>query len=332
MSKIKNSQRKYILAAVILLVCLITGFAYKAATWSPEDYTSQKASEDRIRSAAFRFPENEPDNPKDEFANVTKLILGESPISSVSYTTELADIKLLSKFTNLQMLHIGHIIYPKKDTPKWMILLAKYGILDVDKRFALDLSPLAKLYNLKTLTINITAIKNIKPLSGLVNLQRLDLNGTNVSDLKPIKNLKNLEYLDLSYTQINNLEPIKGLTNLQTLYTYRTKISDLKPLKELKNMRNLYLSVPKVSDIEPIRGLTNLTNLDLSGFPAIDLELIANFENINWLSLCNTNLNDLEPIKKLKRLEVLSIKNCANITDQQVEDLHKALPNLKIER
>jgi hypothetical protein len=264
--KKKPSHRIYIITAVIILLCVVAGFAYRAATWSPENSESQKASEDKIRSAAFRFPENEPDNPDDEFANVTKLILGENNYSSESFVTELSDIKLLEKFTNLELLSLGRIIYPRNDIPKWMILLAKLGIFDVDRRFALDLSPIEKLQNLKMLTIRNTVVKSIKPLSSLVNLQTLEL----------------------PRTSINNMEPLKNLVNLKRLIINETTVSDLKPIKKFKNLEYLDISYTQVNNLEPIKGLTNL--------------------------------------------QTLYIQNCPNITDQQVEDLQKALPNLKIER
>ena len=245
MSNKKPSRRKYIIAAGIILACIIAGLSYRVATWSPETSESQKASENKIRKAASRFAQKTPETLNDDdFAKITLLLIGQSSISSVPITVELTDIKLLEKFTSLQTLELGKIIYPRKDIPKLITVLAKLGILDIDKRFALDLEPLKELHNLKRLTISQTAVKNIKPLSGLVNLQWLDLTRTTVYDLKPIKNLKNLEYFNINNTQVASLEPLKSLTRLQTLH----------------------------------------------------------------------------------------ISGCKNISDRQVEDLHKALPNLKIKQ
>ena len=325
--KKKVSRGKYTITAVII-ICVIAVYAYSVATWKSKAPESQKESENIIRSATQRFNPGITDN---NFKNITRLTIGESLISSVSVITELADIKPLEEFTNLEVLHIRHIIYPKKNIPKWISIAAKLGILDIDKYYALDLSPLEKLYNLRVLAFNQTSVKNIKPISGLVNLQHLDINGTAVSDLTPIKNLKNLEYLNISRTKVTSLEPIRGLTNLQTLYTYQTPVSDIDPLKELKNLKNLYLGPIEDSNLEPIRGLTNLMYLDLSG-PEIDLEVIADLENLVWLSLSKTNVSNLEPIKKLRHLDTLLIGNCHDITDQQIEDLQKALPNLEIQR
>ena len=48
--------------------------------------------------------------------------------------------------------------------------------------------------------------------------------------------------------------------------------------------------------------------------------------------LDDTQVIDLEPIRNLINLKQLFLRNCKNITDEQVEDLQKALPNLEIKR
>lgn len=50
------------------------------------------------------------------------------------------------------------------------------------------------------------------------------------------------------------------------------------------------------------------------------------------LVIANTQIVNLEPLMGLKNLKNLFIENCPNITDEQVEELQKALPNLNITR
>ena len=65
-----------------------------------------------------------------------------------------------------------------------------------------------------------------------------------------------------------------------------------------------------VSNIEPLKKLTNLQELIIDG----------------------SEVSDLRALMGLKNLKRLHIGDCKNITDQQVEELQKALPNLKIQR
>ena len=60
-----------------------------------------------------------------------------------------------------------------------------------------------------------------------------------------------------------------------------------------------------------IKELQNLLNLDLSS---------------------NTMVSDIESIKELKKLRTLFISRCNNITDKQLRDLQKDMPQLSIRR
>ena len=94
------------------------------------------------------------------------------------------------------------------------------------------------------------------------------------------------------------------------LYVYDTSVAHLEPLKGLSKLITLNVSGTRVTDLEPISGLTNLQRLDIE----------------------RTQISDLEPIRGLKILQGLTIINCENITDEQVDDLQNTLPNLKIYR
>ena len=111
--------------------------------------------------------------------------------------TELTDIRLLGKFTNLEQLDLTSIRYPKSKIPKCMKYLAKYGILDIDKKYAIDLSPIKNLSSLKKLRLDNSQICDIKPLKNLTNLEELyiqncpNINDKQVEELnKALPNLK----------------------------------------------------------------------------------------------------------------------------------------------
>jgi len=129
-------------------------------------------------------------------------------------------------------------------------------------------------------------------------------------DLSPIEKLDNLERLTISNTNIRNIKPLAGLINLKQLSFYSTQVNNFTPLKNLSNLNTLYLNETSASDLTSIKYLTNLKYLYISG----------------------SDITNLEPLKELKNLILLRIYSCGNITNEQIEDLQKALPNLKIER
>lgn len=150
---------------------------------------------------------------------------------------------------------------------------------------------------------------DLSPLADL-NLGALEFFDVPIKDISPLTNITNLYELSLCGTQVSDLRPIKGLTKLHYILLGETPVSDLEPIKELKNLDLLEIDNTMISDIEPLKGLTKLTVLLLNDTP----------------------VSNLKPLKGLTNLESLDLSNCKNITEEQVEDLQKALPNLKISR
>ncbi|MEJ2649716.1 MAG: leucine-rich repeat domain-containing protein, partial [Sedimentisphaerales bacterium] len=59
---------------------------------------------------------------------------------------------------------------------------------------------------------------------------------------------------------------------------------------------------------------------------------IRGLKNLQSIFIDHTSVSDLVPIKNLKNLQRLYLRGCPNITDQEIQDLQKALPELKIYR
>ena len=75
-------------------------------------------------------------------------------------------------------------------------------------------------------------------------------------------------------------------------------------------MESIILSNSKVSNIEPLSVLLKLKDIYLD----------------------KTQVSNLESLKELENLNFLVIRDCNCITDEQIDDLQKALPELKIYR
>ena len=217
-----------------------------------------------------------------------------------------------------------------------------------------NIEPLSRLVNLKRLSLSGTGVSNVEPIRGLTNLQRLDLSRTRTEDFEPLKYLKNLQALHLESAQISDLEPVKELVNLKRLYLYNTRVSnlepisgliqldtldlnctdvsDLEPIRNLMRMNMLNISNTKVTNLEPIKDLVSLNNLMFVSTGVSDLEPIRGLSNLLILQIGDTPVSDLEPIKELKLLKYIYMENCSNITQEQVDDLKKALSVLQFGR
>ena len=323
----KPSRSKFILSAFILLLLCIAGvLLILLMRESPYD----KISEVTIRTAAAarlaavtQHNKAPNDLTDDDFAKITELDLD---------GTGLSDIRLLEKFTNLQELNLRHNIISPPVRPKWKAILMRLFHIDSPKRILLDLGPLKNLSNLRKLALNSSEVKNIRPLSNLTNLQELDLSYSGISDIEPIKGLIHLNMLCLLFTQVTDLEPIKGLDNLKILYLSGTPVSNIEPLRNLENLEWIFLDDTNIKDLESLKELTNLKGLNLGRTRISSLEPVKGLTNLKRIILTESPITDLEPIKGLKNLESFYIRNCINITDEQVADLQRALPELDISR
>ncbi len=293
----KSLRNRHIIAAIWLSLWVIVLFIYEFSKWESKPGPT---NEDIIRQALAKQINKDADKiTNEDFAKVTSFTLEH---------TRLSSIKLLSKFTNLQELRLQFIHFPEKDIPKWKKILGKFKVIDLSKKTSINLSPLKNLYALKSLDLTYSQVSDITPLKELVNLETLSLNNTKVSDLDALKGLIHLKRLLLECTYISDLKLINGLTNLEILSCGGTKVKNLEPLQGLINLQQLFIAETQITDIEPLKSLKNLRRLDID----------------------NTLISDLEILKNLTSLQRISLIVCPNITDEQVKDIQKALPDLKI--
>ena len=216
----KKPFRKRSLIPCIIILCIFSGYIYQVAIWEPKP---DSASEFEIRKAAALSIKNKGPNEltNEDLANITTLSIGvrteiipsmydEGGLILTEYP-EISDIKLLEKFTNLQTLDFFAVKLSDKAFPTWMKFLGKYGIIDIKKRAALDLSPIKKLEHLKKIDILSTPVKSFRPLSKIKNLETLSLACVDIIDFESLKKLKNIKtinltaYLNITEKQIEEL-------------------------------------------------------------------------------------------------------------------------------
>jgi Leucine-rich repeat (LRR) protein len=184
----KPSRKRYVFAAV-LAVLLISALVYVGFNQEPKP---DPASERIIRKVVAAQLNKDPnDLTNEDFAKITAFNINGTSINNQEQfmyippwvRTELTDIRLLKKFTNLELLDLISVKYPEKNIPKWMKYLAKHGVFDLEKEFAIDLSPIKNLSALKKLRLYNAQINDITPLNNLTNLEELYItNCQNITD------------------------------------------------------------------------------------------------------------------------------------------------------
>jgi Leucine-rich repeat (LRR) protein len=332
-SQKRSSRKKYIIPVVILL--LIIALFISFLKWKP---IPNPSDEEEILEAAAKQLNKKPDDfTEEDFTKITELTLGAEDLTAdrgnVYIHIELSDLNLLKKFTNLKKLSLFGIHNPKSAIPKWMMFLANHGIVNLDKKFEVDLSPLKKLTNLEELELSFIPIRNIKPLSSLTNLKHLRISNTisytQISNMPYEEGVIEPHGVSRSEECVIDISPLHKLSNIEQLYIWNTIIKNIKPLAGLINMEELNLSNTNVSDLRPLSGLINLQMLRLYDTNVSDLEPLKGLINLNELDLQVTKISDLEPLKQLKQLITIRLRGSKNITEKQAIDLRKYLPNLE---
>jgi hypothetical protein len=119
---------------------------------------------------------------QDELLNITELSDASQPPDYIY------DLTGLGQCTNLQSLTLGERLFP-------------YG-------GSIDLTPLASLTTLSTLSLSGPAITNIAPLVSLTNLSNIYISGTPLGDagFSSISGFNSLSYLDLQNNQITDID------------------------------------------------------------------------------------------------------------------------------
>jgi Leucine-rich repeat (LRR) protein len=140
--------------------------------------------------------------------------------------------------------------------------------LSIDKLPAKESNGLARLQNLRDLTIYSQSIRSLDSIAHLTNLQKLELNGfRNLESLDGIENLKSLRSLNINEcNRLSDLAPLAALTNLEHLVVSDWgTIDTLAPIANLRKLRAFSFSGARTTiadgDLSPLEELPRLSML-----------------------------------------------------------------------
>ena len=117
-----------------------------------------------------------------------------------------------------------------------------------------DLSPIANLTTMITLSVTDNRVKNLDPLKKLTHLDRLDISKTQVTDLTVVGLMQDLTELSIDDTSITDLSPLAKLTKLEKVTLANTPVKDLTPLHNSKNLKLVDISGTQITDTSPLQG------------------------------------------------------------------------------
>ncbi|HYG53372.1 MAG TPA: leucine-rich repeat domain-containing protein [Flavobacteriales bacterium] len=167
--------------------------------------------------------------------------------------------------------------------------------------------------NMRTLNLSRNQFEEIPEwVASYPHLYSLDLSHNRLTEAPPcIFNIHYLNFLDLSHNNIYAISPMFNCAMLEYLYLAGNELTEVpRSIIRLKNLKELSLAGNKLTILPTgMAKLKSLEVLDLSG---------NNFKGIPG------------SIRGLKKLKVLRLTG-NQLTQQQVEELRKAMPWVKVE-
>jgi len=174
-------------------------------------------------------------------------------------------------------------------------------------------------------------ITDFSPLAKLSDLRVLSLGGSKLTDISTLAHLTNLTNISLGESNVTDLTPLVALSELRQLTLNGTKVSDIGPLVHFTKLEYLLLKGTSVTNLLPLERLTKLQWLDLERAPITDLSPLSGLKELQALNITRTKVTGLSPLVTLKSLRKLRLPK-ETIAEAQVEELHRALPDCEITR
>ena len=123
--------------------------------------------------------------------------------------------------------------------PIYASQLRAFPGIDCRGRGIRNLSGIEYLTNATWVWAGQNQISDISPLAGLSGLWSLSLSGNQISNLAPLANLTKLTGLGLEQNQITDVSPLADLSSLEDLYLAGNQITDVSPLAGLTKLTGL---------------------------------------------------------------------------------------------
>lgn len=183
--------------------------------------------------------------------------------------------------------------------------------LTVKDGVAGELSYIGALSSLETLVISGVTVSqdNLAAIAKLPNLKQLTLSNCSLSGIYALADAMGLTYLDLSGNSIKNIDALSNMKSLQEVYLQQNAITSLTPLSDLSSLATLDVSHNVLTTIAPLSGVTGLTWLNAANNKISKLGDLGNLGALTYLSL-----------KTNKLTNVSAIASCASLTDLNIAE------------
>ena len=221
-----------------------------------------------------------------------------------------ADLTLLPYLTKLT------IQEQTIDTLSHLSNLGKLVILDLSgSKFPVDdLSVLATLPSLSSLTLANCSLSTIEGLEGAKNLTYLDLGNNTIRNLDVLSTMTALAELDLQHNAVTDLSALSGLEKLVKLNVSYNALTSLSSLSNCVRLLHLEADNNQLTNLSGVNKLTLLNYLSVDYNDLTDVSSLAGNVELTNLSIASNNIADISALKTLTKLEVFDFSSNLQIT------------------
>ncbi len=183
--------------------------------------------------------------------------------------------------------------------------LAKLEALDLTScRFpAEDLSILATLPSLTSLTLNDCALSTIEGLAGAPGLSMLDLSNNTIRNLEALAPMTSLRQIILQHNAVTDLSALKGLTELEKLDVSFNSVSSFSPLSSCVKLNWLGADNNQIADLTGVAAMPLLEYLSVDSNLVTDVSILSGCTELTSLNIASNEITDITSLSTLTKLE-----------------------------
>lgn len=239
-------------------------------------------------------------------ANDTELILT-SHLWNVTEFTVPQEAKSLTDLTYLPNLAHLDASNLTMDSLEWLSSLLCLETLNLSfSSFpSEELSTIAALPSLKSLSLSDCNLSTIDNLENAQSLTVLDLSNNTIRNLEVLKTIPNLKELNLRHNAVNALDVLASLNSLEILNVDFNAVSTLKPLSGCPRLRELTADNNSLTSLDGLKELSSLQLLSIDYNNITDISALENNKALKNVSVASNHITDIAALGTLTQLEIL---------------------------
>lgn len=191
--------------------------------------------------------------------------------------------------------------------------------LYIDNNPVSDISALENL-NLNVLSLNSTGLSDVSPLAKITNLRELYINDNNIETLTPLNNCEGIQIISVNNNKLSNLSGLEHSLKLAEVYAQSNNINSLEGLENATILSTVNLNDNILIDVSVLsKSKETLTNLYVDNNKISDISCLSECANIKLLHINNNYISSLEALSEYAVLENISAKNNSLISAKGLE-------------